>query len=78
MTLDLETVVKAVEGWSVEDRRELIDRLADGLPDENGAGPEVTPELLAELDRRIADIEANPDDVYTWDEVMAYVKRPKS
>ncbi len=32
-------------------------------------------ELSEELDRRIAEYEVDPDDVLTWDEVEAHVRR---
>ena len=74
MTLDLATVLKAVKGWPEADRRELRKRLARRAADD---GPAPTPELLAELDRRVADSEADPGDVVTWDEIMTHVWRQR-
>ena len=31
----------------------------------------------AELDRRLADLDANPDDLLTWDQVRDRVTRPE-
>jgi putative addiction module component (TIGR02574 family) len=72
--MDLATVLKAAEGLSVEDRRTLIARVEEGLP---AIHPELTPELKAELDRRLADHAANPADVLTWEQVIASVARPR-
>jgi putative addiction module component (TIGR02574 family) len=47
---------------------ELWDSIAEDAPDE--ALP-VTPELAAELDRRLAEHEANPDDVVSWEDARA-------
>lgn len=74
MTLDLATVLKAVESWSVEDRRELVDRVAEGLPDEHEP---LSDELKAELDRRIALSEAHPEAARPWDEVYAELRSRK-
>jgi putative addiction module component (TIGR02574 family) len=38
---------------------------------EDGYDPELTPEQAAELDRRLADLEANPRDVVPWEQVRA-------
>lgn len=74
--MSVESVLRQAESLPVEDRVELVCRIWDGIA---GPGwvPELSDELRAELDRRIADADANPDDVYTWDEVVAYVKRKR-
>jgi putative addiction module component (TIGR02574 family) len=36
----------------------------------------VCPELKAELERRVAALEADPSRVLTWDQVLAHLKRP--
>jgi putative addiction module component (TIGR02574 family) len=54
---------------SVDERIALIGTLWDSLePDE--AAP-ITPELAAELDRRLADAEANPDEWVSWEQLRA-------
>jgi len=42
---------------------------------ESGLQPELTDELKAELDRRLAAYEANPDSGLSWEQVVAHVKR---
>ncbi len=39
--------------------------------------PALTEELQAELNRRIDDLEANPNDGFTWEEIVAHVRRPR-
>jgi putative addiction module component (TIGR02574 family) len=57
---------------SPEDRGQLIDRLVDTLtgPIEP---PPLTEAMKRELDRRIADMDANPDDEIPWEVVDAEV-----
>jgi putative addiction module component (TIGR02574 family) len=53
---------------SVDEQLELVEALWSGIVERN-AVPPLTDAQKAELDRRIADHEANPDDVVSWDEV---------
>lgn len=55
---------------SVEDQLELVEALWNEIAKHNAAPPP-TAAQKAELDRRMADHEANPDDVVSWDEVKA-------
>lgn len=55
---------------SVDEQLELVEALWDGIVDRN-AVPPLTEAQKTEIDRRIADHEANPDDVVSWDEVKA-------
>lgn len=70
--MDLQSVLEEVESWSVEDRLRLMERIWDGLlePD-RGDEPGLTEAQRAEIDRRLADDDANPDDTVTWQEVKA-------
>lgn len=61
-----------------EDRARLISELEKGLEADGWAGEAADPELLALLDERLAEEEANPGVGYTLDEVIAYIKRPRS
>lgn len=69
-SMDLRTVLTQIESWSAEDRLRLMERIWDGLLCE-GHEPGLTEEQKAEIDRRIADDDATPDDVVTWEEVKA-------
>lgn len=55
---------------SVEDQLELVEALWDEIAKRN-ATPPPTAAQKTELDRRVADHEAHPDDVVSWDEVKA-------
>jgi putative addiction module component (TIGR02574 family) len=68
--MDLRAVLTQVESWSVEDRLRLMDRIWDGLLNQ-GYEPGLTEEQRAEIDRRLAEDDAAPGDVVSWEEVEA-------
>jgi putative addiction module component (TIGR02574 family) len=68
--MDLKTVLTETDSWPVEDRLRLLHELWDRLVD-RGYEPELTEEQKAELDRRLAEDDAAPDDVVSWEEVKA-------
>ena len=72
--MDLQTVLAEVESWPIEDRLRLVERIWEGLgerADESG----LTEAQRAEIDRRLADDDASPDDVFSWEEVKAEALR---
>lgn len=70
--MDLQAVLTHVESWSAEDRLQLMEQIWDGLLNQ-GYEPGLTEEQMAEIDRRIAEDEATPDDVVSWDMVRSEV-----
>lgn len=54
----------------VDEQIELVEAIWDGIVS-RGAAPPITEAQKAELDRRLADHLANPDDVVPWSEVKA-------
>ena len=70
--MSFDMLVAEAEKLSADDRVRLIEVLEAGLVDENAP---ISPALAAELDRRIADMEENPDDEMPWDEYYAKLKR---
>ena len=64
----------AVRDWPVDDRLELVFRLWDQIID-SGGQPPTSPELLEELQRRVAAHRADPSRTLTWDQVVEHVKR---
>jgi putative addiction module component (TIGR02574 family) len=72
--MDVQTVVNEVGSWPVEDRLRLMEEIWEGLLDQ-GYEPELTEMQKAELDRRLADDDAAPDDVVSWEEVKAEALR---
>ena len=73
--MDLKTVLSEVGTWPVEDRLQLVEEVWGGLHDE-AYEPELTDDLKAKLDRRLAALDANPRNVTTWEEIQQYVRRP--
>ena len=65
-----------VQSWPAEDRLRLIEELWDGLADD-ASEPELSEDLKDLLDRRLAALDADPDNVVTWEEIKAYVRRPR-
>ena len=54
---------------SVDERFDLIERLWDSFEPEGL--PTMTDELVQELDRRLAEHKAHPEQARTWDEIEA-------
>jgi putative addiction module component (TIGR02574 family) len=61
-----------IDRLGVEDRLALVEQIWDSLAEDSAAVP-LTDAQRAELDRRIADHEANPSDVVSWEEVKASI-----
>ena len=55
---------------NVQDQLELVEALWEGIAKRN-AVPAPTDAQKVELDRRLAEHEANPDDVVSWSDVKA-------
>jgi putative addiction module component (TIGR02574 family) len=68
--MDLKTVLTEVDSWPVEDRIQLVQEVWDRVADQ-GHEPELTDELKAELDRRLAAHRANPQAAIPWERVEA-------
>jgi putative addiction module component (TIGR02574 family) len=58
-----------IERLSVEERLVLVEELWDSI----AAATPLTDAQRAELDRRLADHEAHPDDVVSWEEVKSSI-----
>ena len=54
----------------VDEQIELVEAIWDGIVS-RGAAPPLTEAQKTELDRRLADCQANPNDVIPWSEVKA-------
>jgi putative addiction module component (TIGR02574 family) len=74
--MDLNAVLTEVDAWPVEDRLRLMEEIWDRLVD-RGYEPELTEELKAKLDRRLDALDANPDDVTTWEAIKEHARRPR-
>ena len=63
-----------ITAMSLDDRIALVQAIWDSIADEADAFP-VTEEQQRELDRRIAELDANPKNVLTWEEFKARLQR---
>jgi putative addiction module component (TIGR02574 family) len=55
---------------SMQEQLELVGAIWDNIANRNGF-PNPTDAQKVELDRRISDLDANPDDVIAWSDVKA-------
>jgi putative addiction module component (TIGR02574 family) len=62
-----------ITAMSLDDRIALVQAIWDSIADEADAFP-VTEEQQRELDRRIAELDANPKNVLTWEEFKARLR----
>lgn len=74
--MDLQAILAEVDSWPIEDRIRLVQEVWDRLAAQ-GVEPGSSEELKALLDRRLAALDAEPNDVLTWDEIASYVRRPR-
>jgi putative addiction module component (TIGR02574 family) len=61
-----------IDRLSVEERLALVEELWDSIAEDSAAAP-LTDAQRIELDRRIAEHEAHPDDVVSWEDVKASI-----
>ncbi len=61
-----------IERLGIEERLTLVEEIWDSIAADSAAVP-LTQAQRDELDRRIADHEANPDDVVSWEEVKTSI-----
>lgn len=61
-----------IERLGLEERLTLVEELWDSIAADSAAVP-LTEAQRVELDRRIAEHEASPDDVVPWEEVRASI-----
>ena len=74
--MDLQSVLDEVDTWPTEERIQLMQGIWDRLV-KGGYDPELTDELRETLKSRLADFDANPTNVLTWEEIEEYVRRPR-
>ena len=68
--MSVEAILRQVDELTAAEREQLFERLHAKYP-----AVEATPELAALLAERVVEADANPGQRYTWDEVVAYVRR---
>ncbi len=68
--MDFSATLSAVRSLSIDDRIRLVQVILDDIAVEQGSS-ELTDAQKAELDRRLAEYEANPADVVPWEVIRA-------
>jgi len=71
-SMNITATLNEIKALSIEDRIMLVQEIWDSIAAEQ-VGPKLTEALRQELDRRIADAEANPNNVLTWSEIRSSV-----
>ncbi len=59
-----------IDRLDIEERLALVEELWNSIAADSAAVP-LTPAQRTELDRRLADHKANPDDVVPWEQVKS-------
>jgi putative addiction module component (TIGR02574 family) len=72
--MSVDAILKEVEALTSDERAELRSRMEEQFPEGEA---EISAELAAFLDAREAAYQADPANVYTWEEVVEYVRRKK-
>ncbi len=72
--MDLASTLNEIATWPVKDQAELAQQLWDRLVD-LGWTPDLSNEVRSELDRRLDELDANPGERISWDDVVRHVKR---
>jgi putative addiction module component (TIGR02574 family) len=70
----VEAARDAVLRLSAEERLALIERLWESVLDERGDDLPVTPEIEAEVDRRLAAHRRAPNELLSWSEIQRQVR----
>lgn len=68
--MDLQFVLTEIDSWPIEDRIRLVQEAWDRIVDE-GHEPELSDQMKAEIDRRLAAHAANPEAAIPWEQVKA-------
>lgn len=68
--MNFTSTLSQINDWTIPERIRLVQAVLDGIAEEQES-PELTDELKQEIDRRLATLDADPDNVVSWDEVYA-------
>jgi putative addiction module component (TIGR02574 family) len=74
--MDFTATLNQIVALSIQDRIRLVQAILESIAAEQ-VHPDLTEFQKQELDRRINDSEANPENVLTWEEIKASVKARK-
>ena len=76
MSAEVARTLAATDSWPVADRLALLHGLWERLVD-SGWCPELTAEQKAELDRRLDDLDAHPENVLSWQQIVERLGLPQ-
>ena len=76
MSVDIAATLNQIAALPVQDQIELLHQAWDHLL-ESGWEPELTHDQKAEFDRRVDDLDANPQNVVTREKLVEHVRRPR-
>jgi putative addiction module component (TIGR02574 family) len=69
-------IIEQMRGLPTEEKRGVVEQIWKEFGGELGwVDPDLTPEQMAELDRRLAEFEKNPQDGIPWEQVQADLKK---
>lgn len=71
--MSLSTVANVAAAMVLEDRLRLIEAVAESISQAE-TSCELTNDLKQEIDRRIVEMEANPDDEVLWEQAKAEIQ----
>ncbi|WP_353931166.1 addiction module protein [Okeanomitos corallinicola TIOX110] len=71
--MDISVALNEIKTLSIADRIRIVQDILESIAAEQ-AYPDLTTAQKRELDRRITDYEANPDDVMTWEEIKSSIR----
>ncbi|WP_204102854.1 MULTISPECIES: addiction module protein [Spirulina sp. CCY15215] len=74
--MNITATLNEIASLSIEERIDLVQAIWDGIAAEQ-IYLDLTETQKQELDRRIEDSEANPENVMTWEEIKGYIKEQK-
>lgn len=71
--MDISATLNQIKTLSIADRIRIVQDILESIAAEQ-AYPDLTTAEKRELDRRITDYEANPDDVMTWQKIKVSIR----
>jgi hypothetical protein len=69
----VDSLLEAAKRLTQEERVAFFDRFSESLDDEfenEDEGPPLSPEWMAEIDRRVAEVEAGTCQMHDWQDVL--------
>lgn len=72
--MDIASALKEVDAWPVDERLDFVQLVWDRIVD-SGWQPTLSEDQRAEFDERLNASDANPNDVESWDSIVAHVRR---